>query len=76
MGWFQRVGLKLLLKFKGVKNMVSKLQSLLVGRKSYLAALGLLITSLIEFSADGDMSKLIQRIFECIAIAGVRAAIK
>ena len=75
LNWIRRLALKYILNRKAVKKMIGKLKDFLVGKKSYLAALGLLITSLIEFSNDGDMGKLIQRIFECLAIAGIRAAI-
>lgn len=76
MNWFERIVLKIILRSKGVKKVIKKLKEFLTGKKSYLAAIGLLITSLIEFSNDGDLSKLIQRILECLAIAGIRASIK
>ena len=55
--------------------MFEKIRTFLKGKKSYLAALGLVITGLIEYSQDGDLGKFVNRIFEGIAVAGVRAAI-
>lgn len=58
-----------------MKTMLKKLKDFLAGKKSYLASLGLLISGLIEYSQTGDLSALINRILEALAVAGLRAGI-
>lgn len=67
--------IKMLINLFGGKKMIKAFQSFLGGYKTYIAAIGILITAIIEFTNDGDIAKLITRIFEALAAAGIRAAL-
>ena len=60
---------------KEMNIMLDKLRLLLAGKKSYIAAVGLICTALAEYINDSDLGKLVQRIFEALAVAGIRAGI-
>ena len=70
--WLIKMAVKI---FAGGK-MIEKFRLLLGGYKTYIAAIGLLIAAITEFINDGDVGKLITRIFEALAVAGIRAALK
>lgn len=65
----------ILLKKLGVMSMFNKFKAALSGKKTYLVALGMVVTALVEFAADGDAGKLINRLLEAFAFATARAAI-
>ena len=68
--WFITTFLKL---FYGGK--VKQIRLWLQGKKAYLAAAGLIIAAIIQWTQDGDLGKLIEAIFAAIGISGLRAAI-
>lgn len=60
---------------KEVKKMLEGIREAIKGKKTYLAALGLLIAGIIKYAEDGNLQDLIKVIFEALALAGLRAAI-
>lgn len=55
--------------------MFTKIREFLDGKKAYLTALGIIIAALIEYASNGDVSALINKILEAIALITVRAAV-
>ena len=75
LNFWQRLVLKRITKLKGVKETMEKIRLLLANKKSYLTAVGIVITAIIEYIANGDISALINRILEAIALCTIRAAV-
>lgn len=57
------------------KKMFTAIREFLAGKKTYLLAAGMIISALIEYTADGDLSKLISKILEALTISGLRAGV-
>jgi hypothetical protein len=54
---------------------MNKIKEALSGKKTYLVAAGMIIAALVEYTGDGDLGKLINKIIEAIALITVRAGI-
>jgi hypothetical protein len=54
---------------------MNKIKEVLSGKKTYLVAVGMIIAALVEYTGDGDLGKLINKIIEAIAVITVRAGI-
>lgn len=79
MNWFKKLMLKYAVDYwsrsQGGKTMIGKIVAFLAGKKSYLVALGIIVAAVIEFVADQDMGKLINKVLEALALIFVRGAI-
>lgn len=57
------------------KGMLDKIRGMLSGKKTYLVMVGLVIEALIEYAADGDLGKLINRILVALGGVSLRAGV-
>ena len=67
--------INLAIKFLGGGETMEKIKLLLAGKKTYLTALGMVVAALIQFSADGDVGTLVNKVIEAVALCSVRSAI-
>jgi hypothetical protein len=79
MNWFKKLFIKYAIDYyarsQGGKRMIGKIVTFLSGKKSYLVALGMIIAAVVEYLADQDLGKLINKIMEAIAVCTIRAGI-
>ena len=75
MKFYHKWILKLILSSKGAKKMFEKIRLFIAGKKAYLTAAGMVVAALIEYANTNDVSALINRILEAVALVTVRAAV-
>jgi type IV secretory pathway VirB2 component (pilin) len=79
MNWFKKVFIKYAIDYyarsQGGKTMIAKIVAFLDGKKAYLVALGMIIAAVIQYLADQDMGKLVNKVMEALALIFVRGAI-
>lgn len=67
--------IKIIIKSIGGEEMFNKLREFLSGKKTYLVCIGLIIEAVVEYSSDGDIGKLINKILVALGGISIRAGI-
>lgn len=75
MNWWQRIILRFTLNTKGVSKMFGAIRDALSGKKTYIVCLGLIVQAVIEFIADENAGKLINKILLALGGMSLRAGI-
>ena len=70
----QKLIVKLAIRKAG--KMLNKLRELLIGKKTYLAAVGIIVAAVVQWLADNNTQNLINKVLEAVALVTVRAGIK